>query len=346
MTPSPIDPPASTGRAESRGWCMLIVLAVCCWAAAARAAVTVSFSGGLIADNGISAWNGSYSNATMDSRPDILPFNGPGVGATRYTGNNPVNLLGSGNILATIYTRISGNGTAAVTAAGGTTGAFGTSYTNYNLQTFGSGSRLPIAGATGTLGSALSLPNGTTLTAGTQLYAEFYSYVMDYNEPAAYWYDSGTHLMHQIYENGVMDFYYRDAGGQYHPFASYQNAVLDFSINYQTGVGNSTLWSGTSVPVGNVVLPATMDMSGLVGSLNTGGVIPAQRDAAPYVGFFGNFGASFSASFDTANAFLAPEPGRALMLLAGFMSLVLRRTRRSTGRPGHSEIAARAKPWI
>lgn len=291
-----------------------------------RAAVTVNFAGGFLADNAISAWNGSFSNTTMNSRPDLLPFNGPGIGATRYTGNNPVNLLGSGNILATVYTRINGNGSISATASGGTTSAYGSSFTNYSLQTFASGTRLPTAGATGTLGSALSLPNGTVLGAGTVIYADFLSYVMDYNKAAAYWYDSTTHRTHQVYENGVMDFYYLD-GGSYQRFASYQNSTLEFALDYTNGSGTRQ-WTGTSTAVNNVILPATMDASGFLGGLNVSGVSPGELGTAPYVGFFATYNTNFAMTFDDLNAYMAPEPSRVVFFAGGMLAIVLRHSRR------------------
>lgn len=305
----------------------VLMLGIITLSASVRSAVvSVNFTGTLLADNAISAWNGSFNNSTMDSRVDLLPFTSPSTGATRYTGNNPVNLLGSGNVLAGVYTRMGGVGTASVSTITGTTSAFGSSFNNYSVQTYASGSRLPVAGATGTLSAALSLPNGTVLSAGTSVYAELSSYVMDYNNPASFWYDSTTHLTHQVYENGTMDFYYRDGGGLYHPFASYTNSSLDMSANYISNT-NTAQWSGTSTAVGNVLLPATVNFSNFLGILRNNGVITSELNSAPYVGFFGTFDTAFTANFDEGNALMVPEPSRAMLMMLGLLGLMQRRRR-------------------
>ncbi|MDZ4404115.1 PEP-CTERM sorting domain-containing protein [Prosthecobacter sp.] len=293
---------------------------------ATAAVVAVQFNNMFVVGHGsVSSWNGSFSNATMNSRTDILPFTSPVDGATRFGPNHPANA--QGNVIASTYTQLDGAGTFVTTSLGTTTSVFGSNRPNYSVQSFANGSRLPIAAASGTLGSALNLPNGTLLNAGTTIYADFSAYVMDYNKPADYWHDTTTSLTHQVYEGGTTSFFYQDGLGQYQLLSSYAGSVMELLNNYSTG---STVinWNGTSTAVNNVLLPATLQFGVFGDNIQDTGILPSELNTSPYLGFFAIASMPFTANFDLDNATLAPEPARLLLLLAGAGCVMLRRKRR------------------
>ncbi|MDZ4403575.1 hypothetical protein [Prosthecobacter sp.] len=222
------------------------------------AVVSVQFNNMFVVGHGsISSWSGSFSNTTMNTRPVLLPFTSPATGAARFGPNHPANLLGQGTLIAVTYSLLDGVGTTATAALGTTTSVFGGTRPNFSIQSYANGARLPVAAASGTLGSALNLPNGTILNAGTTIYADMSAYAMDYNKPASYWHDTTTTLTHQVYEGGTTSFYYQDGLGQYQLLSSYAGSFLELLNNYSTG---NTLInrSGTSTAVNNVLLPATL----------------------------------------------------------------------------------------
>jgi hypothetical protein len=289
-------------------------------------AVTVTFNYSYVGHGAISSWDGNFQNATMNTRPDILPFVSPDTGAIRYGGNHPVNLVApAATRVAGVYTLLDGVGTSQALTSGGTTSAFGSNRTNYSLTSHASGSRLPVAGATGTLSAPLTLPNSIILGAGTEVFADFYSYSMDYNNPASYWYDSTTMLQHQVYTGGTMDFYYKDGLGDFHLFASYENSSVHALVDYINALDNWT-WSGSSVAVDDVLLPASVTFGTSV-AVGISGVLPAELATNPYVGFFDIRTRSMTVNFDTLNAVLVPEPSRALLLLGGLLATGARRRR-------------------
>lgn len=283
------------------------------WGSPLLADTTSAMTGALIGDLGISAWNGSFSNATMDSRPDILPFTGPGLGAVRYTGNSPVNVYYGTNLVAGHATRISGVGTAIATASGGTTSVFGSPLTNYSLTMDPSGSHLPTAGLVGQLAGALSLPNGFTLASGATIYADFYNFVLDYNKPSDYWFDNTTGLMHQVYEGGSIDFYYNN-GGSYERFASYIGCSLNNTVNYQANTTATQFNIGTGVPVGNVIVPLSITSTNIFGAVQTTGIIPAQLAVSPYIGLFGRYTTAWNVAFNGDAATIVPEASSVLIV--------------------------------
>jgi hypothetical protein len=289
-------------------------------------ALDVNFTATYNVHGAISTWDGNFSNATMNTRPDILPFMSSATNAARYGGNHPLNLLGGGTIIAGIFTMLDGAGTTGLTTVAGSTSAFGGSFGNFSIQTYSTGARLPTAGATGVLGSTLSLPNGLSLSAGTQVFADYYSYVLDYDDPASYWYDSTSELQHQVYQGGFMDFYYKDNLDQFHLFARYEDAVVSATVDYVNNV-DAWDWTGNNVAVDNVLLPTGISFSNNI-ALNNSGVILTELDTSPYVGFFSSRTRSFTASFDTDNATLVPEPSSLVLLLMGTLPLLRRRRAR------------------
>ncbi|HBJ87067.1 MAG TPA: hypothetical protein DDZ88_25050 [Verrucomicrobiales bacterium] len=289
-------------------------------------AVTVTFDYSYVGHGAISSWNGSFSNATMDSRPDIMPFVSPDTGAVRYTGNHPVNLVVPATTrVAGVYTLLDGVGTTETVSLGTNTSAFGSNRSDYSITSHASGSRLPVAGATGTLTAPLTLPNSVILGSGTQVFADFYAYAMDYNNPASYWYDANTDIQHQVYTGGVMDFYYKDALDQYHRFASYEDSTVHALVDY-IGNADTWIWSGTNVAVNDVLLPASVSFGTAI-AVNTSGIILSELETDPYVGFFDVRTRSMTVNFNELNATLVPEPSRAVLLLGGLPGMWGRRRR-------------------
>jgi hypothetical protein len=113
---------------------LLSILSICL--ARQASAVDVRFSSSYVGHSAISTWDGDFVNANMNSQPDILPFMSADASALRYTGNHPMNLIGRGNILAGIYTRLDGAGTSGITTLGTSTSAFGNSFPNFSIQTY------------------------------------------------------------------------------------------------------------------------------------------------------------------------------------------------------------------
>jgi len=290
------------------------------------AAVTITFNYSYLGHGAISSWDGSFQNATMNDRPDILPFTSPDSGAGRFGTNHPVNLVPPASTrVAGIYSLLDGVGTSETVLLGTSTSAFGSNRPNYSITSHASGSRLPTAGATGVLSAPLTLPNSVILGAGTEVFADFYSYALDYNNPASYWYDVNTDIQHQVYTGGFMDFYYKDALDQYHRFASYEDSTVHALVDY-IGNADTWTWSGTNVAVNDVLLPASVSFGTAI-AVNTSGIILSELETDPYVGFFDVRTRSMTVNFDELNATLVPEPSRAVLLLGGLLALGARRRR-------------------
>jgi hypothetical protein len=289
---------------------------------------SVNFSGNLLMHAAISTFNGPYFNTTLDSQPDILPFVSSAPNAVRFTGpNHPINAAVNGNILAGIYTRIDSGGmaTAQVEHPGfDPVSIFNQNFDTANLATFSSGTNL-LAAPKGTLNSAASLPNGTILPTGTEIYAAFSGFALDPNRPDNYWHDTTTRITHQVYTAGLTQFYYRDASSAFHLFASSDDSALHNANRYDLNTAVTT-WSGQYDPVGGDTIHINIQNFTFGNLLIKSGVLNQEFGAAPLLGIYGDYGLNFTATFTAI-----PEPGSSALLI-GSACLIVGLTRRRSPR--------------
>jgi hypothetical protein len=287
---------------------------------------SVTFTGNLLAHGAVSTFNGSFANATLDTQPDILPFVSSESNAARFAGpNNPVNVAANSNILAGIYTRIASSGMAEAQVEHpgvNRVSIFGQNFDTANLVTYPSGTNL-LAAPNGTLNSATSLPDGTFLPSGTQIYAAFSGFVLDPNRPDNYWHDSATNVTHQVYTSGLTQFYYRDGSNAFHLFASSDDSAFHFANRYALNTAMNT-WSGQPDPVGGNSIGVDIQNFSFGNLLTKNGVLNQEYGVTPSLGLYGDYGLNFTATFTAI-----PEPSAAALLIGSACIIISLKRRRA-----------------
>ena len=274
----------------------------------AASPISVSFqapaNGGLVAHEAIRVSTDTFTNTVgYNSKPVLAPFQAADGTGGRYAVHPDATLVN----LDFSYMALDGAGAFAFNQTG-TTSFSGFPYP-YGSGTFSApGTGLPLAAHTGQLSSALALPNGLNLAAGTTLYSDLAGFHADYNDPASYWYDNATHIEHRTYKGGTWAFFYEDpaSAGTYRTLAEYHNVVFDWQINFRTGVLTNS-WTGTPVAVNGLILPTSVSGYGLTSPINTTGVLSNEL-TSPFTGFYGTFRDTFNIAFDVDNAQVVPEP--------------------------------------
>lgn len=319
-------------KSRARVWIVLWVALIGCGLGKPSAAgmVTVSFqapaNGGLIAHEAIRVSNDNFTNSVgYNTKPVLAPFRAADGTGGRYAVHPDASLVN----LDFSYMALDGAGAFAFNQTG-TTSFSGFPYA-YGTGTFSApGTGLPLAAQTGQLSSALALPNGLTLAAGTTLYSDLAGFHADYNDPDSYWYDSTTHIEHRTYRGGKWAFFYEDpaAAGTYRTLAEYHDIDFAWQINFRTGVLTNS-WTGTPIAVNGLILPASVSGYGLTSPLNTSGVLSNEL-TSPFTGFYGKFRDTFNIAFDVDNAQVVPEPSSLFLLLVGGVAVLAQRRMRTT----------------
>jgi hypothetical protein len=286
--------------------------------------ITVSFqatlNGGVIAHEAVRVSNDTFTNTIdYDTKPILAQFKMADGTGGRYDVHPDTSVIN----LDWNYMALDGAGAFTFNPAGTTT--FSGMPFPIGTGTFASaGTNLPLAAHAGQLSTALQLPNGPTLAAGTALYSDLAGFHADYNNSANYWYDSATNIEHRTFTGGTWGFFYEDpsAAGSYLTLAEYHDVVFDFEISFRTGAV-TTSWSGTPVAANGLILPGSVTGYGLTSPINTAGVLSNEL-TSPLTGFYGRFGDAFTMSFDVDNAQVVPEPSSlALFAIGGLGFIVL-----------------------
>jgi hypothetical protein len=301
----------------------LISLSLAMWVVEAHAGMIVDFNGaqGTVGHQGVRVHSGTFGGGGMfatnfNTLSVFAPYQNPGGVGGRYA-SHPEGV-------AVSYLALDGIGAFEFTSTGGIDPLLGLPYGTGTV--FPPGSHLPVAAQTGVLPGNLWLPNGTQLTSGTTIYADFTGLVADAFAPVDYWYNSATRTESRTFRDGTWSFYYDAGGGSFAKFAEYQDVSLTYLTHFST-LGVTINWSGTSVPISGVILPA-LGTSSAVGPFSGVGVMTNELN--PYAGVFGRFDIPLSIDFDVANAQFVPEPSSLALLGCGasFLLAFARRRRR------------------
>jgi hypothetical protein len=290
--------------------------------------ITVSFqatpNGGVIAHEAIRVSHDTFTNTIgYNTKPLLAPFRAADGTGGRFA-VHPDAVFAN---LDWNYMALDGAG-AFTFNPNGTMTFNGVSVPKGSGTFLSAGTRLPLAAHSGQLSTALQLPNGPTLAAGTMLYSDLAGFHADYNNPADYWYDSTTNIEHRTYTGGTWGFYYEDptAAGSFLTLAEYHDVVSDFEINYRTGMVTNS-WTGTPVAANGLILPGSVTGYGLTSPINTTGVLSNEL-TSPFTGFYGRFGDAFNMSFDIDNAQVVttqtvPEPASLVLFLIGGLACIV-----------------------
>jgi hypothetical protein len=290
--------------------------------------ITVSFTaplnGGLVAHEAIRVSSDTFTNTIgYNSKPVLAPF----LAADGVGGRYAVHPDAAAVNLDFSYMALDGAGAFTFNQSGTT--LFSGFPIPYGAGAFSAaGSGLPLAAHTGQLSTALVLPNGLTLAAGTTLYSDLAGFHADFNDPASYWYDSGSHIEHRTYTGGKWAFFYEDpdSPGSYQKLAEYHDVVFDWEINFLAGTLSNT-WTGIPVAVDGLILPASVSGYGLTSPINTTGILSNEL-TSPFTGFYGRFRDTYNITFDVDNAKVVsavPEPASLALFAVGGLAMLARR---------------------